>query len=293
MSGLAKYDAGIPAAQISVHEDLQPRVRIDGELAADYFEAMCDGSEFPPVVVFFDGGKYWLADGYHRYHAVKGSETEQEIPADIREGTFRDAVAYSVQANRDHGWRRSKGDIAKAFATAVRYTLVDPTDADSVRQDLRCSRGRAFELTEPHRVKAKAERDRQIAEKRAEGKTHQQISDETGVPRRTVTDVLGEKSTMDYSPKHIASSADSTNQEMDKAEAWKEFNKNTARVLELAKPWEHLFEVSESFERWPGLDQLRSAKLIKPLKASLKDKRSAIASAAAYLQTASEIIDER
>src|SRR5690348_8493475 len=37
----------------------------------DYTQAMVDGAEFPPLVVFWDGSDYWLADGFHRHSAMR------------------------------------------------------------------------------------------------------------------------------------------------------------------------------------------------------------------------------
>jgi hypothetical protein len=49
----------------------QPRAVTDLNLAGEYAEAMLYGAQFPPVVVFGDGDAgYWLADGYHRWHAA-------------------------------------------------------------------------------------------------------------------------------------------------------------------------------------------------------------------------------
>ena len=48
--------------------------------------------------MFFDGKHRWLADGFHRYHAHKHAGAI-EINADVRNGTKRDAVLFSVGAN--------------------------------------------------------------------------------------------------------------------------------------------------------------------------------------------------
>lgn len=48
----------------------QPRARLNEDQVAEYVEAMESGATFPPLVVFHDGAAYWLADGFHRYHAA-------------------------------------------------------------------------------------------------------------------------------------------------------------------------------------------------------------------------------
>lgn len=99
----------------------QPRVGIIQETVAEYAEAMLAGDEFPPVIVFHDGTDYWLADGFHRALAgiVAGIE---EIRADIRMGTLRDAVLFSAGANATHGARRTNEDKRHA----VKLLLLDP-----------------------------------------------------------------------------------------------------------------------------------------------------------------------
>ena len=85
---------------------------------ADYAEAMLDGAVFPPVTVFHDGESCWLADGYHRFGAAQVVERD-EISAEVREGSKRDAILFAVGANAEHGWRRSNGDKRQAVLTLL------------------------------------------------------------------------------------------------------------------------------------------------------------------------------
>lgn len=87
----------------------QPRAELNEEWAADYAEQMAEGVRFPGVVVFYDGSDYWLADGFHRCRAAEIAGL-REINADIRTGTRRDAVLYSVGANGQHGHRPTNAD---------------------------------------------------------------------------------------------------------------------------------------------------------------------------------------
>jgi len=101
----------------------QPREEIDWETVHDYSEAIEEGVIFPPVVVYYDGSDYWLADGFHRLHATKKNGLA-EITADVRQGTLRDAVLYSVGANADHGKRRTPKDKRRAVFTMLNNDLV-------------------------------------------------------------------------------------------------------------------------------------------------------------------------
>ncbi len=47
----------------------QPRATIDLKHVLLLEEQMEDGQQLEPVVVFYDGESYWLADGFHRFCA--------------------------------------------------------------------------------------------------------------------------------------------------------------------------------------------------------------------------------
>ena len=87
----------------------QIREKIDEATVSDYAEDMRSGAVFPAVTVYFDGACYWLSDGYHRVLAAETIGTE-EIPAEIRQGSQRDAILHSCGANASHGLRRTNQD---------------------------------------------------------------------------------------------------------------------------------------------------------------------------------------
>lgn len=100
-------------SKIRIDGDTQPREEINYSAVTEYAEKMREGVVFPSVKVFFDGASYWLADGFHRYHANKANATK-EIEADVSEGTQRDAQLYSFGANDDHGLRRTNEEKRRA-----------------------------------------------------------------------------------------------------------------------------------------------------------------------------------
>jgi uncharacterized ParB-like nuclease family protein len=103
---------------IIIDKGTQSRAQISEETVTDYAEAMAAGDTFPPAVVYFDGVDYYLADGFHRLHAIKRLG-KTSIQADVRTGTLRDAILYSLGANRDHGLRRSNADKRKCVQTLL------------------------------------------------------------------------------------------------------------------------------------------------------------------------------
>lgn len=105
--------------QIRIDGGTQSRVELNQETVAEYAQAFTDGAEFPPVVVFFDGAFYWLADGFHRYFGARDAG-ESAIDAEIRTGTQRDAVLYSWGANDKHGLPRSNADKRRIVTAILR-----------------------------------------------------------------------------------------------------------------------------------------------------------------------------
>lgn len=104
--------------QLKIELQTQSRVAINQDAVAEYADAMMDGEKFPPVTAFYDGKEYYLADGYHRYFAAKKAGLE-DIDCDVKNGTLRDAVLFSVGVNSAHGLRRSNEDKRKAVMTIL------------------------------------------------------------------------------------------------------------------------------------------------------------------------------
>lgn len=90
-------------------EQIQPRQALNKAVVTEYSFAMKQGDEFPPIIVFYDGSKYWLADGYHRIAAAQVNG-DLEIIAERKSGSRRDAILYAVGANSTHGLRRTNAD---------------------------------------------------------------------------------------------------------------------------------------------------------------------------------------
>lgn len=87
----------------------QSRVAVSPEVVIEYAERMRAGDVFPPVVVFHDGTRYHLADGFHRVLATERAGLGA-VEVDVRKGTRQDALLYSIGANATHGLRRTNAD---------------------------------------------------------------------------------------------------------------------------------------------------------------------------------------
>ena len=108
----------IPIDRIDTTGGTQMRCRIDDDTVADYRAAMIDGADFPAVVVFAEGKKYWLADGFHRYRA-RLSIGARDIRCEVHVGDRFDAIAYAVGANKANGLRRTNADKQMAVRAAL------------------------------------------------------------------------------------------------------------------------------------------------------------------------------
>ncbi len=98
----------------------QPRAAINLQHVKLLEEQIEDGQQLEPVIVFYDEESYWLADGFHRWHAHRNRE-EEAIACVIHQGSRREAVLYSVGANADHkpALPRSREDKQRAVMTLL------------------------------------------------------------------------------------------------------------------------------------------------------------------------------
>jgi uncharacterized protein (DUF3820 family) len=167
----------IPLALLRTDGGTQVRERIDRDVVQDYAARIAlDGPlVLPPVVAFFDGETYWLADGYHRLEAHQVARFP-EIRVQVQHGSCRDAILYACGANETHGLRRSNADKRRAVRTLLeddewgqwsdrevaRRCAVSPPLVALVREQLqreKCQREEAERI--------KAERRRKKEEKKA------------------------------------------------------------------------------------------------------------------------------
>lgn len=100
-------------SDIEIDGGTQMRAEIDQAAVAEYAERMEEGDHFPPLDVFTDGATYWLAGGFHRFHAASKAGFI-DFPCTVHKGVLRDAVLFAVADNQRHGLRRSNADKRRA-----------------------------------------------------------------------------------------------------------------------------------------------------------------------------------
>lgn len=103
----------VEVKKINLKENTQSRVEINQNTVDEYAADLKGGAKFPPVVLYKNEKSYYVGDGWHRILAFKKAG-EKNIDADIKQGTKRDAVLYSVGSNAAHGLRRTNEDKRKA-----------------------------------------------------------------------------------------------------------------------------------------------------------------------------------
>jgi hypothetical protein len=104
----------------------QARVQLNNDTVAEYADAMGRKEKLPPIVCYHDGSTYWLADGFHRYHAAR-KRGEKWIDAQVIKGSRDDARWHAAGANTQHGLNRTTADKQKAvrLALELRPTMSD------------------------------------------------------------------------------------------------------------------------------------------------------------------------
>lgn len=142
---------------IDVYGGTQARVKTSDEAIESYAEEMNNGTEFPPISVYFDGSTYWLADGFHRYLATKRIE-RPTISAEVQAGGRSDALKHALGANSTNGVYRNNADKRNAVEIALEEwpDRANPVIADICKVSIELVRQRRNELTKNGRIERPA-----------------------------------------------------------------------------------------------------------------------------------------
>jgi ParB-like nuclease domain len=99
----------------------QSRIKSDPETIASYKATWeTNQANFPAIVVYQEGTKYHIADGFHRVQSLMLARLDlpverRTIASEIRSGTIDDAIGYSLAANINHGLRPNTADKKRAI----------------------------------------------------------------------------------------------------------------------------------------------------------------------------------
>ena len=121
------------------------------ETYKDVFEQFTEKKErgknpnypFPVVMVRYDGTKYILITGHHRFHAAHRAGLTEILVQEFM-GTEDEAVWLAIRDNRKHGLRLNRHDIKYCVVKALKR-FPDKT-AGAIARELGCSRSHANEV---------------------------------------------------------------------------------------------------------------------------------------------------
>src|SRR5437764_4898993 len=105
----------IPVNKVRIDGGTQVRQAIKEDAVARYAETI---ESLPPIDVFFDGTDYWLADGFHRYHAHQRAG-KGDIRCNVHKGNRRAAQLHAIGANSEHGEPRTIEDRRNAVTALL------------------------------------------------------------------------------------------------------------------------------------------------------------------------------
>jgi hypothetical protein len=97
----------------------QSRAAIDPDTVERYGELMRDGHKFDPIIVFYDGVRYWRADGWHRSAGAEWAG-KKSIACLIYQGSKEDAILYACRANSQHGKTMTNADKRKCVELVLK-----------------------------------------------------------------------------------------------------------------------------------------------------------------------------
>jgi ParB-like chromosome segregation protein Spo0J len=106
----------LPVDELVLDPNLNLRDKLDDFTVERYLEA---GNRLPPVTVFEIEGRWLLADGFHR-HAAAVKSGKSRIPAEVRPGTFSDALDFVAGVNLFHGLPLTRTERRRAVEVKLR-----------------------------------------------------------------------------------------------------------------------------------------------------------------------------
>ncbi|MFZ8785360.1 helix-turn-helix domain-containing protein [Thermocrinis sp.] len=201
----------IKISQIEVIQGLLPRLHTHTieEKVEEYKEAMSEGEQFPPIVVWDKGnGIYWLIDGMHRLLALKrlGKDT---IKAEVVElADELEARILAIEKNMLHGIplsREEKKELA-------RLLYADGVEIEKLKRLFRVSERTIYNWVEGIRRRAKDEElKRRALELRKQGLSQQEVAERLGVSQRVISNWERESLAQ---PEKIAGSSNEKNSQL-------------------------------------------------------------------------------
>lgn len=126
---------------IFIDPELKVRVETDEATAKEYYDAMeteDDLKKFPKPTVYFDGCRYMLVDGHHRYLAATWRKHEM-MEFIVINGTRDEAILAAVKLNLTNGLRFNEGDWEKIVSVIASKEQWKDWSNRKLAEELKCS----------------------------------------------------------------------------------------------------------------------------------------------------------
>ena len=106
----------VPLDDLVLDPNLNLRDRLDDFTVERYADSW---DRLPPITVYEIDGKWLVADGFHR-HAAAVMLGKRTIPAEIRVGTFTDALDFVSSVNLFHGLPLTRSERRRAVEVKLK-----------------------------------------------------------------------------------------------------------------------------------------------------------------------------
>ncbi len=106
----------VPVDDLILDPRLNLRDKLDQDTVERYMEAF---DRLPPVTIFEIDDQWLIADGVHR-HAAAVTLGKRNIKAEIRKGSFEDALDFVASANLHHGLPLTRAERRRAIEIKLR-----------------------------------------------------------------------------------------------------------------------------------------------------------------------------
>lgn len=257
---------------IRLDGDTQFRENNDQNKVKEYAEDMDEGAVFPPLQCTFDGSKYWLWDGFHRYFAWQslGAKTVEVV---YTPGTREDAQDLALSANNAHGIPRTNETKRKQVEAALSMERHANKSDREIGKLCKVSHPFVAAIRNPEVKKQQIKNSVKHHEKLAESGNNSTPEALSSGNNSTLEDLpSGNNSTQDYGPDEAELKAMELSQQADQAIFVKMLESDDALKLAHAEITRLNYMVAQKEVRIASLMNEKNAviKMVKDLEKQLK-----------------------
>ena len=187
-AGIFAYMKTIQVSSIRFVKELYPRIKPNDEAIERYRDSL---EKLPPIIVARDGV---LVDGYHRWQAHVREGIEQIQAEDLGNLSDAEIMREAVTRNASHGQQLSVADKRLLAAQWWKtFNHLEPAEREQEIAELLAVNAKTVQrATKDARKEEKLELQEKVWQLHLSCLSQRQITDATGVPRKTVDDWVGD-----------------------------------------------------------------------------------------------------